>query len=130
MNKFKNIMALQGLVIVFIFLVIIFIAYNNQDKEYLAYSKEIKSACEKFLSDNKVQLKYNETTVIFMKDLLDGEYIKENKEKYCITSVIYTKGLILGKYKANKDCNVIDKNDTVENKTEENVTEENKSIEE
>ena len=130
MNKFRFTMALQVLIIVGIFAIIILIAYKKQDKGYISFSREVRSACEKYMSNRKDKIKINDSFVIYMKDLLDEELIKENKKEYCVYSVIYTKGIFFDKYKANKDCNIKEENTTEENKTDENVTEENKSIEE
>lgn len=118
-------MALQGMIVVLLLSAIVLIWYNKQDKEYIAYTRDLRHACEKYMADKKIQLKPNQTAIIFVEDLLEEKYIEEIKEEYCIRSVTYTKELILGKYKANKDCTVIDNNETEveENETlEENVT--------
>ncbi len=123
MNKFRFTMALQAFLVVGIFLIIILIAYSNQDKEYISYSKEVRKACEKYVLDKKISLKFNESYVIFIKDLLDEEYIEKNNDKFCVYSVTYTRGIIK-KFKANKDCNIKDETSIEENNTEKNETNE------
>ena len=119
-------MALQAFIVVGILGIILVIGYSKKDKEYLTYSREVRRACEKYVADKKIDLKFNEATIIFMKDLLDENYISEIKDKYCIYSVTYSKGFIFSKYKGNKDCSVIIENETEEDNTtiEENNTEE------
>ena len=118
MNRFT--MVLQALIVSGLLGIVLVIGYNQQDKEYIKYTKELKLACQKYMEDNRTKLKFNETTLIFIKDLLDKEYIKEVKEEYCIYSVSYTKGLLFGKYKANKDCDIKDEEENeslIENET-------------
>ncbi len=121
----KNTMMLQGFIIVFLLGVILVIGYSKQDREYISYTRELRTACIKYMKDNNTKLKFNETTIIFIDDLLKDEYITTTNDKYCIYSVSYTKGLILGKYKANKDCYIYKKDIKVEEKNtiEENETE-------
>ena len=124
----KNLMALQGMIVVLLLSAIVLIWYNKQDKEYIAYTRDLRHACERYMADKKIELKPNQTAIIFLEDLLEQEYISEIKDEYCIKSVTYTKELILGSYKANKDCTKVENNET---EVEENNTiEENETIEE
>ncbi len=119
MNKYT--MALQGFIVVCLLGIVLVLGYNKKDKEYIAYTRELRNACEKYMSDKNLKPKINETIIIFIDDLLKEEYITTTNDKYCIFSVSYRKGLILGKYKANKDCFIRNENTTKEeNKTIEN----------
>ena len=108
-------MALQAFIIVCLLGIILVIGYSKQDKTYITYTRGLRSACNQYMKDKNINPKMGETTVIFVSDLLEEEYIDEIKDEYCIVSVIYRKGLIFGKYKANKDCTVVD--DTNDTKT-------------
>ena len=108
-------MALQAFIVVCLLGIILVIGYSKQDKTYIEYTRNLRSASKQYMKDKNIDLKMNETTVIFVSDLLEENYIDEIKKEYCIVSVIYRKGLIFGKYKANKDCTVVD--DTNETKT-------------
>ena len=108
-------MALQAFIVVCLLGIILVIGYSKQDKTYIEYTRGLRSASKQYMKDKKIDPKMNETTIIFVSDLLEENYIDEIKKEYCIVSVIYRKGLIFGKYKANKDCTVVD--DTNETKT-------------
>ena len=108
-------MILQALLVAGILGVVIIIGFNEKDKEYISYTRNLRTICNQYMKDKNTNLKFNETELIFLSDLVDKEYLDSTENKWCIYSVSFTKGLIFGKYKANKDCTVVD--DTNETKT-------------
>ena len=123
MNRFT--MALQAFIVVCLLGIVLVIGYSKQDKVYLNYTRTLRSASKQYMKDKKIEAKMNDTTIIFVSDLLNEGYIDEIKEEYCIVSVFYRKGLLFGKYEANKDCDMkIETNETKQ------VGEDNKTKEE
>ncbi len=105
-------MILQALLVAGILGVVILIGFNEKDKEYISYTRNLRTICNQYMKDKKTNLKFNETELIFLSDLVDKEYLDSTENKWCIYSVSFTKGLIFGKYKANKDCTIKDENET------------------
>ncbi len=123
MNRFT--MALQAFIVVCLLGIVLVIGYSKQDKGYIEYTRGLRSACIQYMKDKNINPKIGETNIIFVSDLLDGEYIDEVKEEYCIVSVIHRQGLLFGKYKANKDCTIkIETNETNQTNEENNTKEE------
>ena len=93
MNKFT--MFIWGLLIFALWGVILLIAYKQRDTDYIEINNELKKVSEKYVSDKKIKIKFNESSKIYIKDLLEEEYIEEDKriDDYCIDSVIVHKGL-------------------------------------
>jgi hypothetical protein len=82
------------------------IGYKSQDRDYIAYSKELRVACKSYIKDNRLDVKIGETIIIYKDDLLNGQYIKEdeNLEKYCIEGIAYSNNLIIDEFEIRKNC--------------------------
>ena len=105
MNKFT--MVIWGLLIFSLWGVILLIAYKQRDTEYLEFENNMKKTVEVYIKKKKIDLKFNESTKIYIKDLIEEEYIKEDDEnikKYCVDSVVIYKGLLKTDYQLNMDC--------------------------
>ncbi len=104
MNKVT--MFIWGLVIFSLWGVILFIAYQKQDKVFIDLSSNLKYAGKLYVKENKINLKFNESSKIFIEDLIEDEFIKDSEElkEYCIDSVIVHKGIFGYEYKVNVDC--------------------------
>lgn len=102
----KTIMFFWGLIIFVICGYILFLGYNMKDKEYEAVTSQLKEASLAYAKDKNIELKFNESVKIFIDDLINDEYIKDDEllDKYCIDSVIIQRGLIQDDYIFTKDC--------------------------
>lgn len=99
-------MVVWGLTIFAMCGLILAIGYKTQDKEYLSLTSDLKEVATKYVKDKKISIKFNESSVVFVKDLINEEYIDDNKkiDEYCIKSVVLRKTLFSYKYTINIDC--------------------------
>jgi len=110
MNMNKITMAIWGAIIFILWGLIIFIAYQEklkgQDDVLDKIKAELKTVTARYIDKNNIDLDYNESYKVFIDDLKESNYIKdENKIKeYCIDSIVYTKGLIKDDYLFNIEC--------------------------
>ena len=104
MNKLT--MFIWGLIIFMMFGIILVIGYKKQDKVFLELSASLEGATKRYIENKKIDLKFNESSKIYLEDLINEEYIEYDKDmdKYCIDSVIVTKGLLRNDYKIDTDC--------------------------
>ena len=104
----NKILFLWGLIVACLLGAILLLGYNKQDKVYLRYTKELKNASQKYIEDNNLNTK--DTQIIFVKDLIEKDYIEYNSEYmgYCIHSIAVSKELFTNKYEIIRDCTVID----------------------
>ena len=104
----KVIMVIWGFVISLLLGLILIIGYKQRDNIYLDLSSSLQKSTQKYVLKNNSNIKFNDKIIVFVSDLIDGNYIKEedkeNIEKYCIKSIVYRKGLFEEKYIFNKDC--------------------------
>ena len=77
-----------------------------KDKEYIAVTSQLKEASLTYIKDKNMNLKINESVKIFIDDLVNDNYIKEDEllDKYCIDSIVVSRGLLKDDYVFNKDC--------------------------
>ena len=95
--------------IVFLMLgTILFIGLQKRDKVYLDLSSSLEQITKKYVYKNNSSIKINDKKIVFIEELIDNNYIdediKKNIDKYCIKSIVYTKGLLDDKYTINKEC--------------------------
>ena len=102
----KVVMFIWGLVIVGMCTVILMIGYKEQDRDYNKLSKELKIAGKEYIKDNRVSVKIGDSTVIYIDDLIKGQYIGENEkiEEYCIEGVIYSNKVLIDGYDLKINC--------------------------
>ncbi len=101
MNRF--VMFMWGLIIAGIMGIILVLGYNKRDKDYLSYISELKKASRNYMSSKNLTLKYNQKELIFFDDLVSEEFFKDDENKYCIESIIFTKGFLKDKFSLNID---------------------------
>ena len=102
----RIVMVIWGLIVFMMFGIILMIGYKKQDKVFLELSANLETATKRYVKNKNIELKFNESSKIYVKDLIEEEYIEydEDIEKYCIDSVIVTKGLLHDKYEVNENC--------------------------
>ena len=103
----SKIMVLWAFLIVMLLSVLLLLGYIKRDKVYLEFEKKVEKATLVYISDNKIKVETEKATIVFINELVEKEYLKdeeENIKKYCVESVNYTKGLIKDKFKLNKNC--------------------------
>ena len=107
MNKVT--MFIWGLLILCLWTIIIFIAYKQRDTVYIELDKNLKSVANAYISNNKIKLKFNESSQIYIKDLIEEEYIEKDEVyvKYCVDSIIVHKGIFGLEYKLNEECDAV-----------------------
>ena len=104
MNKLT--MFIWGLLIFALWGVILFIAYKQRDTDYIELNDTLKIVAKTYVKEKNIELKFNESSKIFIKDLIEENYLEEDKkiEKYCVDSIIIHKGIFGLDYKLNEDC--------------------------
>ena len=124
----KIVMVIWGCVIVLLCLLLFLIGYKHRDKEYLSFENSVKSATKSYVRNNRLTPSINDSTVIFIDDLLNADYISIDKVKgHCINNIVYYRGLLFDTVTIDTDCDDII---TVEeDKEEENDIKENEENE-
>ena len=99
-------MVIWGLIIFGMWGIFLTIAYLNQDKEYINLTADLKSVTKRYINKNNIDLKYNESYKVYIKDLEDNDLIMNDEKikEYCIDSIVITKDLFKYSYEFNKDC--------------------------
>ena len=107
MNKVT--MFIWGFLVLSLWAIIILIAYKQRDTDYIELNNNLKNVASFYVKNHKIELKFNESSKIFIKDLIEDEYIKEddNYKKYCIDSIIVHRGIFGLEYKLNEDCEAV-----------------------
>jgi len=102
----KIVMVVWGLVVASMLFLVLMIGYKKQDKTYINLTKELKSASERYIKDNGLGAKVGDSVIVFVKDLIDGNYIKENEviDDYCIDGIIYSHDIIKDQYTIRTNC--------------------------
>ncbi|MBR4178512.1 MAG: hypothetical protein IKR57_04105 [Bacilli bacterium] len=103
----NKIMFLWAFIVVGLLSVLLILGYSKRDKVYIELENKIEKATLSYLTDNNLIPKTEETELVFISELLEKEYLKdevENIDKYCIESISFTKGLVKDRYVMNKNC--------------------------
>ena len=98
-------MAVWGLTIFAMCFLILAIGFK-QDKDYAHLTSSLKDVTEKYIKDNNISIKLNNSSIVLVSDLINEEYIEEDEkiDEYCIKSVVVTKRIFGYKYEMNIDC--------------------------
>ncbi len=109
----KVVMVVWGLVIVSMCTLIFAIGYKEQDRVYINLTKEIKQAGKLYVKDNRIKTKIGESKIIYIDDLIKGQYIEKNEkiDEYCIDGVIYSNEILKDSYTIRIDCKSKEKNE-------------------
>ncbi len=101
----SKLMVLWATVIMLLMVLLLLIGFKNQDRNYMKVESNIKEITRKYIADKGLTPKISKSVVIYSKDLIDGEYIlPEIINKYCIKSVVYSKGLFNDNYQIERKC--------------------------
>lgn len=102
----KVVMFIWGLVIVGLCTVIFMIGYKEQDRDYISLSKELKTAGKSYVKDNRISTKIGDSVIIYVDDLIKGQYINENDKinDYCIEGVVYLNRIFIDEYDIKINC--------------------------
>lgn len=102
----KTIMTVWAMIIVLLCTSLIFISNGLRDKVLFKLEREIKISAKEYVKDNNVDIPMGSSFIINVADLIDKEYLKENEdiEKYCIKTILVSRGIILKEYKVEKEC--------------------------
>ena len=105
-NMNKVVMVIWGLVMVGLCTLVFMIGYKEQDREYIKLTKELKSATQAYVKDNRITGKIGDSIIIYIDDLKAGQYVGDNDkiDEYCIEGVIYTNSLLIDKYDMKINC--------------------------
>ncbi len=106
----KKLMVLWAIVIVLLLTAIFLIGYSRKDREYMKLEGSIRTATYSYLKNNNLVPEYDESAIVFIEDLVNEDYLKDSESlnKYCVKSIIFTKGLFKDKYKLNLECEIDD----------------------
>lgn len=102
----KIVMVVWGICIVGLFTLILLIGYKEQDKDYINFQNELKKASEKYIYDNRLKTKLGSSIIVYIDDLIKGQYIEENDkiDEYCIEGIVYTNNLLKDTYTFKTNC--------------------------
>jgi hypothetical protein len=126
----EKLMIIWASIIVLIMAVLLMTANNLRDDVLFKLEKDLKVAANKYVKE-KEKLSIGETTIIFPDTLLEQKYLsdKEVLKKYCIESIVLTKGLIINEIEINKNCEMIENEEEQEETPIENESEQKEEIE-
>ena len=104
MNKFT--MAIWGFTIFTLVSIVLIIGLKQQDKDYAKLTTDLRMVAKKYIGDKKIKLKINESSVIFISDLIEENYLKEDEkiDKYCIKSIVVQREVFRNIFKFNTEC--------------------------
>ena len=101
-------MILWAFIITLLLSIILVIGYQKKDNDYLKFAASLQNTTKKYIASNHIKTGINNRTLVFVKELLDSNYInEEDSEKikeYCIKSIVYEKGLFKDNYEFIKEC--------------------------
>ena len=103
----RTIMILWALIVVMLLSVLLILGYNKRDKVYIEFENKLETSTLSYLNDNNLVPETEKTVLVFVSELVEKEYLKdeeENIKKYCVESIAFTKGLVKDKYEINKNC--------------------------
>ena len=102
----KRLMIVWFLIISLLLSTILFIHYSTLDFDLIKYEQELKKASYNYFKDNSMFPSLNESSVVYIDDLVEKGYINKNEkqEKYCIKSVEVINRLYVKMYTINKKC--------------------------
>jgi hypothetical protein len=102
----SKIMFLWGLIIVLICSTLIILGNMQKDKTLIRLERNIKVATKEYIVNEKLEPKFNESTVVYIDELINKKYLKddENIKEYCIKEVLFTKGILINEYEILKEC--------------------------
>ena len=102
----KKLMVVQFFTITCLVLLICLIGVRQKDFTYDKLRKELVNATKKYMSDNNIETNVSRSFVIYIDELIDKKYIKENEnlDKYCISEVVYFNGIIQDEYEVINNC--------------------------
>lgn len=102
----KKVMYVWGFIVVLICGFLIILGNVGTDITLYKIKKEIKTATEKYVDINKIELNTNESEVVYVNDLIDSKLLKKKKEidKYCINKIKITKKLLSNRYEIINEC--------------------------
>ena len=105
-NMSKKLMVVQFFTVTCLVLLICLIGVRQKDFTFDKLSKELVSACKKYMADNHIETSVSNSFVVYIDELIEKEYIKDSEEldKYCISEVVYFNGIIQDDYKVINNC--------------------------
>lgn len=103
----KKVMVLWFYVVFGLILSICLIGVKDKDFKYDKLKNKIINATEKYISDKKYNVDISDSVLVYISDLVDGEYIKEEELKdYCFDKVIYYNGLLQDDFDIYEECKI------------------------
>ena len=110
MNKFT--MVIWGFTIFALVFVILIIGFNKQDKDYNRLTTDLRVVAKKYIKDKDIKLGINESSVIFINDLIEENYLEEDEmiNKYCIKSIVVQREIFRNIFKFNIECEKVEEN--------------------
>lgn len=102
----SKIMFLWGFVVLLICSFLLIMGNIGKDYNLFLLEKEIKHSSRDYLKDKNRYPSVNNTEVVFIDELVDNEYIKENEDynKYCIKSIEVNNKIFIDKVEVIKEC--------------------------
>ncbi|NLC47894.1 MAG: hypothetical protein GX758_00855 [Tenericutes bacterium] len=102
----SKIMFLWGSIVVLICAFLIVLSNSQKDKVLLRLERDVKTATKEYVANENLEPKFNESTVVYIEQLLEKKYLKDEEllNEYCINRITFTKGLVIDKYIIIKEC--------------------------
>lgn len=99
----KVVMFIWGSIIVLLCTLIFLIGYKEKDHELIDYQQSLKNATVLYIKNNNLS---NRKQIVFVEDLVKDNYIEndEKVDKYCVNSIVYTKGILMDDFVMNYNC--------------------------
>ena len=105
-NMSKKLMVVQFFTVTCLVLLICLIGVKQKDFTFDKLSKELISACKKYMADNNIETSISNSFVVYIDELIEKEYIKDSEDldKYCISEVVYFNGILYDDYEIIENC--------------------------
>lgn len=103
-------MVLWFYVVFGLILTICLIGVREKDFKYYELKDKIVDATKKYINDNHYNVQVSDSLLIYVSDLVDGKYIKEEELKdYCFDNVLYYNGYFQDEFNVTEECKNIKK---------------------
>ena len=103
----KKVMVLWFYVVFGLILSICLIGLKQKDFKYEELKDKLVDATKKYMNDKNYNVEVSDSLLVYVSDLIDGKYIKEEELKdYCFDNVVYYNGIFQDEYDVYEECKV------------------------
>lgn len=103
----KKVMVLWFYVVFGLILSICLIGLKQKDFKYEELKDKLVDATKKYMNDKNYNVEVSDSLLVYVSDLIDGKYIKEEELKdYCFDNIVYYNGIFQDEYEVYEECKI------------------------